>query len=408
MYSVWRQYHYVYRNTHCLKYYSMSPPQKPNFIMKLVNNIRDEMSKSKEMKKNLEQFRAEKKKLEESDNLIKARQKLNTIESETFKVTQQAKSVANIVMASVKKKVNEASESDLAKKAGQLSGSISKTVLEKGTKIGQSGPVKTFSSTAEAISAQIESDTSLNSHVYKAPKTLRKRSDLGHQGTVVPNETETGITVHKDSVLYENWKKFKSENAFMQKLSDLKERYDDSDHILARATRSVTDTLSSVFHNAEMSDVVTELCRVEPDFSLVSFVRQCETDIIPNVLEAIAREDLVILKDWCFEAPYRVLSHPINEHRQKGHQTYCKVLDVHNVDVVTGKLMEHGPVLIISFSAQQIMYIKDVNGLIIEGDPHTVIRVMYTWAMCRDVNEVNPRAAWKLLDIAANSSAQLL
>jgi len=38
--------------------------------------------------------------------------------------------------------------------------------LESGSKIGQSGPVKTFSSTAEAISAQIESDTtSLNSHV---------------------------------------------------------------------------------------------------------------------------------------------------------------------------------------------------------------------------------------------------
>ena len=38
--------------------------------------------------------------------------------------------------------------------------------MESGTKIGQSGPVKTFSSTAEAISAQIESDTtSLNSHV---------------------------------------------------------------------------------------------------------------------------------------------------------------------------------------------------------------------------------------------------
>lgn len=89
------------------------------------------------MKKNLEQFRAEKKKLEESDNLIKARyiivtlllifwwliykhfrQKLNTIESETFKVTQQAKNVVNVVMTSVKKKVNQASESDLAKKAG--------------------------------------------------------------------------------------------------------------------------------------------------------------------------------------------------------------------------------------------------------------------------------------------------
>lgn len=194
----------------------------------------------------------------------------------------------------------------------------------------------------------------------------------------------------------------------MQKLSELKERYDDSDHVLARATRSVTDTLSSVFHNPEMSNVVTELCRVEPDFSLEKFIRQCETDIIPNVLEALARQDLEILKDWCFEAPYRVLSFPINEHRQKGHQTYCKVLDVHNVDVLTGKLTEQGPLLIISFSAQQIMYVKDVNGLIIEGDDRTVIRVMYTWAMCRDVNEVNPRAAWRLLDIAANATAQLL
>lgn len=41
--------------------------------MKVFHNIRDEMAKNKEMKKNLEQFRAEKKKLEESDNLIKAR-----------------------------------------------------------------------------------------------------------------------------------------------------------------------------------------------------------------------------------------------------------------------------------------------------------------------------------------------
>lgn len=41
--------------------------------MQLYNNIRDEMAKNKDMKRNLEQFRAEKKKLEESDNLIKAR-----------------------------------------------------------------------------------------------------------------------------------------------------------------------------------------------------------------------------------------------------------------------------------------------------------------------------------------------
>lgn len=41
--------------------------------MQVFNNIRDDIAKNKEMKKNLEQFRAEKKKLEESDNLKKAR-----------------------------------------------------------------------------------------------------------------------------------------------------------------------------------------------------------------------------------------------------------------------------------------------------------------------------------------------
>lgn len=41
--------------------------------MQVYYDIRNEMAKNKEMKKNLEQFRAEKKKLEESDNLIKAR-----------------------------------------------------------------------------------------------------------------------------------------------------------------------------------------------------------------------------------------------------------------------------------------------------------------------------------------------
>lgn len=41
--------------------------------MKVIYDIKDEIAKNKEMKQNLEQFRAEKKKLEESENLIKAR-----------------------------------------------------------------------------------------------------------------------------------------------------------------------------------------------------------------------------------------------------------------------------------------------------------------------------------------------
>ena len=34
-----------------------------------------------------------------------------------------------------------------------------------------------------------------------------------------------------------------------------------------------------------------------------------------------------------------------------------------------GKMMEQGPVLIITFQTQQIMSVRDANGKVVEGDP---------------------------------------
>lgn len=44
--------------------------------------------------------------------------------------------------------------------------------------------------------------------------------------------------------------------------------------------------------------------------------------------------------------------------------------------------------------------------LIIQQDK--ILRIMYVWALCRDQEELNPRAAWKLMDISASSSEQWL
>lgn len=42
--------------------------------------------------------------------------------------------------------------------------------------------------------------------------------------------------------------------------------------------------------------------------------------------------------------------------------------------------------------------------------PHQekVLRMMYVWALCRDQEELNPYAAWRLLDISASSTEQIL
>ncbi len=85
-----------------------------------------------------------------------------------------------------------------------------------------------------------------------------------------------------------------------------------------------------------------------------------------------------------------------------------RVLDIDNLDLAMGKMMEQGPVLVLTFQTQQIMCVRDTKGNVVEGDPEKVMRVMYVWVMCRDQQELDPRAAWRLLELSANSSEQFI
>ena len=57
-----------------------------------------------------------------------------------------------------------------------------------------------------------------------------------------------------------------------------------------------------MFSSTEMSEVLTEVCKMDPNFSLEKFVLWCHYSVIPNILEAIGQGDEEVLKDWCYEA----------------------------------------------------------------------------------------------------------
>lgn len=40
-----------------------------------------------------------------------------------------------------------------------------------------------------------------------------------------------------------------------------------------------------LFSKTEMSEVLTEIVKADPNFDKDSFLKQCEKDIIPNILE---------------------------------------------------------------------------------------------------------------------------
>lgn len=406
------QYGVIYR------LYSNKEGRRTTFLSRLYDNFREEMAKNKEMKESLKKFREEAEKLEQSDALKAARQKFESVEKEASKSSDVFKERLTAAKSRVQEVLEEASNTDIAKKAGKMSQDFGKTVSsnisERAQEIGKTGAFKTISKATQTIKQEIDTQ-SIQGRVYQSPEKLRKRTETTGANINKFYEANTealGIELHKDSKFYESWQNFKDNNAYVHKVMDWKLKYDESNNPVIRASRLLTDKMSDImgglFQKTELSETLTEICKIDNSFEQKRFLKQCEVDIIPNILEAMTRGDLEILKDWCHEGPYNIFAVPIKEAHKAGYKIESKILDIDNVDIVLGKVMEQGPVLIITFTSQQIMCVRDSGGSVVEGDADKIMRVSYVWVLCRDPAEHNPRAAWRLLDLSASSNEQFV
>uniref|UniRef100_A0A3P9PQP2 Mitochondrial import inner membrane translocase subunit TIM44 n=1 Tax=Poecilia reticulata TaxID=8081 RepID=A0A3P9PQP2_POERE len=423
---------------------------RKGFLGEFLDNLKQELNKNKEMKENIKKFREEAKKLEESDALKQARRKYKTIESETAKTSEVLKKKLGTISETVKEGLEEVSRSEIGKKikegmeeAAKTAKTSAETVSKSGEMLGKTGAFKAISQSVESVKKEI-GDLG-QTGPYRPPARLRKRTEFSSKGpgeggkVFEANEEATGVVLHKDSKWYQQWKDFKDNNVVFNS-KELSRRISEAQICFCLITPTcsrlftgksnvfvivsfnscnstifflhrqffVPFCLGGLFSKTEMSEVLTEILKVDPSFDKDSFLKQCEQDIIPNILEAMIRGELEVLKDWCYEATYSQLAHPIQQAKAMGLQFHSKILDIDNIDLAMGKMMEQGPVLIITFQAQLVMVIRNTKGEVVEGDPDKVLRMMYVWALCRDQEELNPYAAWRLLDISASSTEQIL
>lgn len=424
----WRSFKYndygattPFHGIHQIRYFSQQPQQqRKGFIGQILENIKQDLEKNKEMKESLKKFREEADKLEQSDALKKAREKYESIEKES-------KTAVEETLGQFKEKVSEtleeAKKSEFAKKSQELSEDLAKsakeaaeTITKTTAEIGKTKVFQSVSSGVQAVSEEITETAFKRARHYQQPTKLRKRKEFRFSDEtdriVEANPDATGVELHKESKWFQSWESWKENNQYVNKIFDLKMRYDESDNVVVRASRLLTDKLSDMFGGlftkTELSEVLTEICKMDPNFDKEQFLVECEYRIIPNILEAMVRGDLEILKDWCYEAPFNVLAHPVKQAQAAGYRFDSKILDIDHVDLAMGKIMEQGPVLIITFISQQINCVRDKSGAVVEGDPEKVQRMQYVWVMCRDQTELDPRAAWRLLDLSANASEQWL
>ena len=136
---------------------------------------------------------------------------------------------------------------------------------------------------------------------------------------------DTGMVLHKDSKWFQSWQNFKENNQYVNskysiwnknnffsnkiffylELFEFKTQFDESDSPVARIARGLTDRVGylfgGIFSSTEMSAVLTEITKMEPNFNTNDFLKRVQYVIIPNVMESLRIGEMEILKDWCTE-----------------------------------------------------------------------------------------------------------
>ncbi|KAK6107231.1 Tim44-like domain family protein [Brugia pahangi] len=401
-----------YASLESVRYFSQQGQHqsKPrNFLKNLLDNIREEFEKNKELQENRRQLDERLRSLNDSEALKEARRKFELIEKETLKSSQVIQNKINDVRNHISQMIVEVQKTEAGKKLSLAAEEVLKQakvaaeMIEKAAEqVGDNQLYQSVSSSVKVIKDEV--DNIVDVHMYTRPDQLKMRSASSSTHTdrvIEANPNATGMELHKESKWYAGWKAFSENNAYYNKILDWKMRLDESDNLALRLVRGFTDKVSSLLGgHSEISEVLSEIQKVDPNFEKNEWLRFCEKEIIPNVLEAFIRGDLKILKDWCYERAYNILSATVNEYKKINFNTTdSRIIDINRVEMVTGKMMEHGPVIIITFQAYMVNIVRNMEGKVVEGDPNSPVRVHHVWVMCRDMEEYNPRVAWKVLEV---------
>ena len=97
-----------------------SDGRRPGFFSNIVENIKSEYSKSKEMQDSLKKFREEAQKLEESEALKEARRKFESIEGESTKGSNVIKEQISGIADKVKGVKDKLDDVEALKKATEI------------------------------------------------------------------------------------------------------------------------------------------------------------------------------------------------------------------------------------------------------------------------------------------------
>lgn len=159
---------------------------------------------------------------------------------------------------------------------------------------------------------------------------------------------------------------------------DLRERWETSDSPMVHR---IQDFQESMFTETEQGEAYRLIRQRDPMFNINDFIAEVRRDI-PKILGAYLKGDVEALQQTNLSSEMlERLSGQMNMWKHEGQMIDPRILDLSEVELMEVRLMENEPLVVLTFSCQQINCVRDKTGAIVEGGEDDIQSVHYLWAM---------------------------
>ena len=203
------------------------------------------------------------------------------------------------------------------------------------------------------------------------------------------------------------WQSFRENSSIGRRLDEWTEQYHESENPVVERVRGFTNMVASWFEENETARVVRAFKALDPGFTMAGFNNELREYVLPEVLDAYHAGQRTLLHQWCSEATYNVLCATIDPYLQRGLIAEGRILDLNNIEILQGKMLELGPtpipVIVLTFTTQELMYFRDpISGEVKAGNIEQANLCRYAMVLTRLESELDNEltGGWKIVELA--------
>ncbi|EUC59638.1 import inner membrane translocase subunit TIM44 [Rhizoctonia solani AG-3 Rhs1AP] len=394
-----------------------------------VDVLKEEIQKNRELQQNVKQLQGDVDKFQDSEAMKRARDMY-----ERARLTSSIKENPKLQAAAEELRKNGIKISDAVGEAvrsleasGFYQGITRATAAVSSAVATSTEPIRNteaYKAISEAVAEALDDSGASRYGGYEEKDVRRKLREkrlakAGMQNRMarthrIKEDLEAGsaMVLHKDAGKFEKWEEMKQTNPVLRTFASWKAVYDESENPVVSGLRSVTTTIGSWFDETETAQVTRVMRLMDPAFNMESFIRELREYIIPEVVDAYLSADREGLQQWCGEGTFNMLWATMEQYTKQGLISESKVIDIANVDVAKGTLLENNvPVFVVSFSTQEVLVFRSAKtGEVVVGAPDRVEQCSYAAVITRIEDELDNEltGGWKVVEMARRSARSSL